>query len=140
MKRIIWMERFCYPVYIGFCPSPEAWRREMREHHKRDSDLPEYACANSDARTSYFQPTDGKSKQPIVLISLNLKFKARIRRAEPHALALIAHEAVHVWQFICDEIGEESPSKEVSAYAVQMVFANTLKACMDSWFPKRKGS
>jgi hypothetical protein len=38
--------------------------------------------------------------------------------------ALIVHEAVHVWQAICEEIGETSPSSEFEAYSVQSICYN----------------
>jgi len=38
--------------------------------------------------------------------------------------AMIAHEAVHVWQHICEELNEESPSSEFEAYSIQAICAN----------------
>lgn len=39
---------------------------------------------------------------------------------------LIAHEAVHVMQFVCENMGEEQPSLELFAYGVQRVYQNML--------------
>ena len=41
-------------------------------------------------------------------------------------VALICHEAVHVWQEIRDAMGEESPSVEFEAYSIQKVFFDLL--------------
>lgn len=41
--------------------------------------------------------------------------------------ALIVHEATHVKQFLCDEIGEQSPSAEFEAYTVQEITYNLLR-------------
>jgi hypothetical protein len=35
--------------------------------------------------------------------------------------ALMAHEAVHIWRRYCDHIGEDCPSDELSAYAIQHI-------------------
>ena len=32
---------------------------------------------------------------------------------------MVAHEVMHVWQAIKDDLGENSPSPEFEAYAVQ---------------------
>ena len=34
---------------------------------------------------------------------------------------LIVHEAVHVWQAICEAMGEEQPSTEFEAYSLQAI-------------------
>lgn len=41
--------------------------------------------------------------------------------------ALIVHEATHVKQFLCEDIGETYPSAEFEAYTVQEITFNLLK-------------
>lgn len=36
-------------------------------------------------------------------------------------LALLAHEATHIWQDFVEHIGEENPSSEFEAYALQSI-------------------
>jgi hypothetical protein len=36
-------------------------------------------------------------------------------------VGVIAHEAVHVWQYILEFIGEEAPGKEMEAYSIQWI-------------------
>jgi|SRR5690606_37610400 len=40
--------------------------------------------------------------------------------------ALIAHEAVHIWQFIQEYLSEEHPSIEFEAYSVQIILQQLL--------------
>lgn len=44
---------------------------------------------------------------------------------------LLAHEAVHVWQFIKKTIGETEPGWEMEAYSVQAIFQNLYRAWFD---------
>ena len=41
-------------------------------------------------------------------------------------VALICHEAVHVWQEIKEKMGEENPSIEFEAYSIQKIFFDLL--------------
>lgn len=39
---------------------------------------------------------------------------------------LLVHEAVHIWQKDCELRGEEEPSKEYEAYAIQIISQNLM--------------
>lgn len=41
---------------------------------------------------------------------------------------LLVHEAVHVWQFHCEWIGEDKPGNETEAYAIQKLSVELMKA------------
>jgi len=40
-------------------------------------------------------------------------------RSHAQVAALIAHEATHVWQSVCDHMDEDSPGREIEAYCIQ---------------------
>lgn len=42
-------------------------------------------------------------------------------RSPIEVAGLLVHEAVHVWQHYCDEIGEHTPGSEQEAYAIQSI-------------------
>ena len=42
--------------------------------------------------------------------------------------ALLVHEAVHVWQAFCEDIGEKSPSDEFEAYSIQSISYELMTA------------
>lgn len=44
--------------------------------------------------------------------------------------AMLTHEAVHVWQRICVNIGEHRPSDEFEAYSVQRISQNLMHSYM----------
>lgn len=39
----------------------------------------------------------------------------------PQMMALLVHEAVHIWQYVRKSLGEDSPSSEFEAYAIQRI-------------------
>jgi hypothetical protein len=41
---------------------------------------------------------------------------------------MLVHEAVHVWQFHCENIGEREPSIEFEAYSIQAVSQFLMEA------------
>jgi hypothetical protein len=48
--------------------------------------------------------------------------------ADPIQLAAsLCHEAVHVFQRMCDSIGEDSPSKEFMAYSIERIAENLMR-------------
>lgn len=50
----------------------------------------------------------------LLLVLVEPGFEDRIRD-------VLVHEAVHIWQAMCEEIREESPSEEFEAYSIQAI-------------------
>lgn len=53
----------------------------------------------------------------VAIVCLRIEFG----HTEVQRLAMLVHEAVHVWQYHCEGIGEDSPSDEFMAYGVQWI-------------------
>lgn len=60
--------------------------------------------------------------EPLFLLAVG-KASSRNQRA-----CTIAHEAVHVMQFVLEHLGEEKPGIETQAYLVEHVLRNALQA------------
>ena len=41
---------------------------------------------------------------------------------------ILVHEAVHVWQAYCEDIGEDSPSAEFEAYSIQAISQRLMES------------
>jgi hypothetical protein len=46
---------------------------------------------------------------------------------QPDALFTVIHEAVHVWQFICQYMQETNPGDETEAYTIEFIVKELLK-------------
>lgn len=62
----------------------------------------------------------------LVLVAVSDEIKSS---ADPFdVVGLLCHEAVHVWQEICERIGEEKPSQEFQAYSIQTILQELMRA------------
>lgn len=71
------------------------------------------------ACTSLFMKRDTRHRVAIVTVG---EFEPRI------VADLLIHEATHIWQDIREGIGEEKPSSEFEAYAMQNISAELFAA------------
>jgi hypothetical protein len=117
--RVVWLERGWQPVAIGFCPSPAAWDREIK---RLNGDQPWPESANKGGYT--LLGTNDKTGCSTILVCVG-------NGAERDALEVILtllHEAVHVWQFVCQTIGEHHPGIEMEAYGIEGITRGLIEA------------
>jgi hypothetical protein len=91
-------------------------REEFREAvmHLDSADVPKWMNAGANATMHTFSHVDGG----IVCIVCLEGSEGR----NPVAVAgLLVHEAVHIWQQWCEEVGEKNPGEEQEAYAIQFI-------------------
>lgn len=121
--HILWFPKGWQPVQFAFCPSEVAWKREMKRLG-RDDEYP----ANAGRTSMYF-----KDGVPGIIVTLNAERVSHSSRVE--IAGILAHEATHVWQFICEHIGEDSPGLEIEAYAIQAIFQGLYQGWLDTMAP-----
>ena len=124
MSKVYWIDRGWQPVHLGFCPSKKAWDTVMKEFNIIDP--PEFPTSSGFTQFLCNEITG----DALVLVSLNNDDKQPLL----NIIGLIAHEAVHVFDFICEHINEDEPSKEFKAYSIQMITMELLEA----WRKSRK--
>lgn len=107
--------------YIGLCTSPRQFEIELKRLKVLPSKWPEFTKTKTSACVHFLQKNDSK-KIAIVCIYKNSE------RKYIETVGLIVHEACHIWQAICREIGELEPSNEFEAYAIQHIAQGLLKA------------
>ena len=80
--------------------------------------------------TTHFLTLKNKNHAAIVCIG-NTRGKSR---EQIHAL--LTHEAAHLWQRMKENIGEDRPSNEFEAYAIQAIVQNLMVAFKVRWRKK----
>lgn len=102
---------------MTLCLSEGEFRQQVT--HLKLPEIPRWVSARADATAHFFENPDGNT---VVVICLS-GWKGR----NPVEIAgMLVHEAVHVWQTYCDDIGERTPGREQEAYAVQAISQELL--------------
>jgi hypothetical protein len=105
--------------YMALCMNERSFVREMKKLEVNDP--PPFMGKNGHATTHYF---DNEKRGLICVVCIKHDKKKTIEQIH----ALLAHEAVHVWQAFKDFINEKNPSGEMEAYAVQNIFQSLAVA------------
>lgn len=112
--HITYFEAGAWPIKFGFTTDPLAFEREQRRLGLESSDMaPFCGSGNFDGQTATFNCGGVK----IVVVTLDVKRKM----SRDQRIGVIVHEAVHVWEEVCNAMRGENPGGEVAAYAVQWI-------------------
>lgn len=126
-----WLSRtlITSPYHYGLCRSEKEFHRQLKRLGlpRRDWSAflgadSEGASTSADATTHFFENKKRFGLAAIVCIG-NTRGSTR---AQIHAL--LAHEAMHIWRAIRENIGETKPSHEFEAYALQAITQNLITA------------
>lgn len=114
MGKINYFYMAMIPMYFAFTTDKRAFDREMKRLEIKDP--PEWigetpACTHS--------LVNGKTGRSISIVCLDRSRLSKDRRNE--ALALIVHEAVHVWQHALKAMNAKTPHGEFEAYTIQYI-------------------
>lgn len=118
MKKLepSWLDQslFRTSVWYTLCTTEEMFYAEMKKcgvpEHKAGSWVTnEYSGATA------HQFVIAENGKPCVVVCI----RTRDYHTPIQIAGLLVHEAVHIWQYICERIGEDSPSHEFEAYSVQ---------------------
>ena len=104
------------PVYFCLCLTEKQFKKKLK--HLNVKEELSFVNCGSDATTHYFEK-DGKTT---AIVCLTVKKEL----SQEQHIALLVHEAVHIWQQVRESIGENYPSKEFEAYSVQSITQELL--------------
>ena len=98
--------------FLALCLSEREFLAALR--HLKFSQVPRWVSSGATATMHTLEHTDGRT---VCIVCLS----GHEERNAIEIAGLLVHEAVHVWQHYCDEIGERNPGSEQEAYAIQAI-------------------
>ncbi len=110
-----WLSRrvACPGPYLALVLNQKDFDAAMR-HCKQPIGQPMLSSARADATSHHLY--NGKG-EVVTIVALG----DTTGRTPIEVAGLLVHEAVHVWQEYCDNIGERQPGREQEAYAIQAI-------------------
>lgn len=113
------------PVYYALCTTEEQFKREMRRLKVPAGDFGSWVSNEHSDATAHKMTCEGYKKCAIVCI------RVRPGMGAVGIAALLVHEAVHIYQWIKELLGEDEPGIEGEAYAIQEISQNLMQAYAD---------
>lgn len=107
------------PVYLAFFMREEDFRKELKRLALPREKWPSFIYTGNAA--THFIEYRGK---PACIVCMPIQ--ANHSTEQYHAL--LVHEAVHVWQYIRERMGEDRPSSEFEAYSIQGIAQELMLA------------
>lgn len=111
----------------GFCPDKKAWDKFWKRVDLGKMHLPCYPT-ESDARTTFTDPSEYNVIHPIALVTLNNE----LDKDPIQVASLLVHEAVHIKQAILEYFGEQNVGHETEAYMVQRISQDLMNMYVDA--------
>lgn len=112
-KKTTWLDRrIAAPgPHLALCLSEKEFRAAIAP--LKSASIPRWV--SSDATTHFFTNSEGKT---CCVVCMGEGWKDRL---PVEVAGLLVHEAVHVWQSYCEDIGERLPGLEQEAYGIQSI-------------------
>lgn len=110
------------PYRMTVCRSEKAYKRALKDAGVKKSDRRDWVNEGAHATVHIIPKTKRHDHLAIVCIDCSCGPTAT------QVIALLAHEAAHIWQRIRDHINEKSPSAEFEAYAIQNILGQLIEA------------
>lgn len=106
------------PVSWALCVSEKQFHKLLKQIELPTDLWAPFVNKNAHA-TAHFLERGGRGLAIVCIVPDKSRTREQVH-------ALIAHEAVHVWQDVRERMGEKAPSSEFEAYAVQNIVQDLL--------------
>jgi hypothetical protein len=125
MTRAQWLYRDLIQGPHLFLATTEAeYHRAMAHCTVAKGDRPGWVSAGKSAKVHYLTNPKG---QLVCIVTVSVPPDVTAIQV----CGLLVHEAVHVWQRFCEDIGEDEPSCEFEAYGIQAIAQRLMQAYSD---------
>ena len=111
-----WLDRtlFINSSHYTLCTTKKQFRQALKHFRVPKQDWPPFVSDSfCNATTHIFENVPNQKKASIVCIANCAD------RTTAQIAGLLCHEAVHIWQQTRSDLGENAPSSELEAYAIQ---------------------
>lgn len=106
------------PDYLALCTTEKSFKQELKKRKVKDP--VDWISKGANATTHIWEC----AKSYVIIVCIPIEKKRTI----VEIASLLVHEAVHIWRHIKKRIGEDKPSEEFEAYAMQNLTQTLLKA------------
>lgn len=127
-KRVKYLQGSLMPMpcYLALCVSDEQYRAELKRLDVIASE-PYMPGHGTNACVHYFV-----NDKTGITSAFGCVAADRLAQKEPVEVAcILVHEAVHVWQDICRDLGERHPGDEFEAYAIQRISEQLMRSYIE---------
>lgn len=123
---ITWCSRalFVSPCFYGLCTSEEAFEIHLAEAGAKSTD--KWVSESAHATTHFLKDKNDSTRIVVCVPPEALELDTAV------LVGLLTHEATHVFQHICEYIGEDSPSDEFEAYSIETITRELTAALMET--------
>lgn len=128
-----WLSRnlFKSPIHYALCMSEKEFYEELQSLAVPKGQYPSFMGSPTAHATTHHLLYKGRGQVAIVCLVKDKK------RTTPEVMGLLVHEAVHIWQRMCQNIGEDNPSSEFEAYGIQWISQELIWA-WNNWKGRRR--
>ena len=128
-SKVEWLGRslLLSPYSYALCLNEDDFYAELKRLKIPERKWPDFIHGPTASATAHIFTTTKDGINSFVLVAL--RKQKGIKRVEIYGLLI--HEAVHIWQAICRDIGEEYPSDEMEAYSIQKIAQELIHSYME---------
>jgi hypothetical protein len=133
--KAVWCDRALVETQYDFClcVTEKQYHRELERFNVPKETWTPFTIGGTRAATLH--PLDSKTGgRPAAIVCLALNPE----RTTMQTYAVLVHEAVHLWQLTKEYMGEDKPSPEFEAYAVQALSQRLFYAYDELTKPGKK--
>jgi len=120
-KDAIWLDRILFenPCFVGLCITEKQFKNTLKRMTVPENKWPDFPTKG--ATVHYFEKEGLKTR-------IVCKISEQNKHSKTSTMALLVHEAVHIWREVKKQIGEEHASSEFEAYGIQNISQSLFEA------------
>ena len=110
------------PYYYRLCLTEKEYRKELKRLKLPRDVWPKFIKNDhASATVHFFESGNGAFCAIVCLRKEEVK-----KKSLDQVCGLLVHEAMHIWRACCEHYGEQRPSEELEAYAMQRISQNLI--------------